>query len=118
MEGKKCMPQVGIDINQFQVSSRVMTLRRQIDRDLDVMNQRYDTILASLAEMDSKSNQNMQAAVEQNRKKAEASAEVLMGLLSFIEHATEQIQVRDCILSNSFTTVMFRDALGLPRGGS
>jgi len=106
-----------INIDHATVRVRIAQLQRQIRGDLSIMNQRYDGILTSLAELDSQSNVEMQSAVRQNRKKAEATAEVLMGLLSFIEHATAQVQGFDNAWSSLITSDIL-DNFNLPQRGS
>ena len=106
-----------INIEHNTVRIRTAQLQRQVRGDLRVMNQRYDGILASLAELDSQSNVEMQSAVRQNREKAEATAEVLMGLLSFIEHATSQVQELDNAWSSLITSDIL-DNFNLSRRGS
>lgn len=84
------------------VYNKTAQLRSRIEAELLTMNTAYNQACSSLQEMDGGTNAALSEAIEENRRKAQVTADILRNLLSFIELSARQVEQDEKILKSMF----------------
>jgi len=84
-----------ISINYDEVFSRISEIKGSIRSQVNIMNDEYNQVQASLNNLDSASNATLIAAIEKNKRKAAVYAEILEKLLMLIEGSSRQVQFQE-----------------------
>jgi len=93
-----------ISINYNEVYSTVATLKGDLTARLNRIDGHYSQLLTSARNMDSSSNKSLCEAMEKNKRKAAATAEILEKVLDFIESSTRQVQLQEAMSASRFTS--------------
>jgi len=81
-----------IKVSYEAVYSKTSQLSTSVRNRIAAMEQQYSRIITSIDSMDGASNAALKEAIERNKRKAAATAGVLLKLLSFIEGSTKQVE--------------------------
>ena len=92
-----------IQIDYNGVSTLTAQHGSAISRELDNLNREYNGLMSSLRSLDSASNAAFMEAMERNRQKAAATAQILQKLLTFIGDSARQVQAQEQAISSSFS---------------
>ena len=84
-----------ISINYPDVYSRTAQLQSRIVSEIQTLEQEYSQIMSSIKTLDGMANTMFELAVERNRRKALALAEILDKLLSFISNSASHIEIHE-----------------------
>jgi len=93
-----------IRINYQEVYTKTAELRQRIQTKLQEMENTYRQVNTGLNQMDSYTNAVLIETMEQNRLKAQLTAETLNKLLSFIEASAQQVERDEAIIARTFAT--------------